>query len=221
MLVLKPPGVYAPQEDTCLLLDALRTASIRPGARVLDVCTGSGVVALTAWRLGAGDVSAVDVSWRAVLAARGNALLHRARVRVRHGDFTQYLGQGRFDLVTANPPYVPSPQDAGKSPRRARAWDAGPDGRDVVDRLCAAAPRLLAPGGMLLMVHSSLSGTGWTVEALRRVGLKVSVVARRRQPFGPVMRGRAAWFEERGLITPGQREEELVVIRADLIQPGT
>jgi release factor glutamine methyltransferase len=48
---------------------------------------------------------------------------------------------------------------------------------------------------------------------LRAAGFSSEVVARAVQPFGPVMRPRARWFEERGLIAPGQREEELVVIR--------
>ncbi|MGK5629986.1 methyltransferase [Streptomyces sp. URMC 123] len=221
-MLLRPPGVYAPQSDTHLLREALRRAALPPGARALDICTGTGVLAVEAARLGAAEVWAVDISRTAALAARCNLWLHgltgragpRAQVRVRHGDFEERTAGRSFDVVTANPPYVPCPPSTSTG-RAARAWDAGEDGRAHLDRLCAAAPRLLAPGGLLLMVHSSLCGPLSTVRSLRDAGLKASIVARRRQPFGPVLLSRADWLERRGLIEPGQREEELVVIRAD------
>ena len=97
----------------------------------------------------------------------------------------------------------------------ARAWDAGLDGRCVLDRLCAVLPLLLADKGMGLIVHSALSDPDVTMRQLRGGGLKASVVARRTVPFGPVMRGRAEWLARRGLIDDGQEHEELVVIRAD------
>ncbi len=67
------PGVYAPQADSFLLAQAMRREGIGAGMDVLDVCTGSGVLALCAARLGA-RVSAVDVSRRAVLSARLNTV---------------------------------------------------------------------------------------------------------------------------------------------------
>ncbi|MGP4003833.1 HemK2/MTQ2 family protein methyltransferase [Streptomyces sp. 8N706] len=215
---MRPPGVYSPQGDSHLLREALLTAAVPPGARALDICTGTGILALVAARLGAAEVRAVDVSPRAVLTARCNARLHRLPVTVHRGDFLSCTTGRRFDLVTANPPYVPCPPGhAGAGRGRARAWDAGADGRAHLDRLCEAAPRLLSPNGMLLLVHSDLSGPARTVQMLRGAGLKASVVARRRQPFGPVLLSRAPWLEEQGLIAPGRREEELVVVRADVV----
>lgn len=213
MKLIRPPGVYAPQGDSRLLLDALLASAIPPGARTLDVCTGTGVLAIAAARLGAGEAHAVDISRRAALAAGLNTRMRGLPVRVRRGDYLTCT-TGRFDVVTANPPYVPCPADTDGR-RRGRAWDAGEDGRRHLDRLCDAAPALLAPDGVLLIVHSALCGPSLTLERLRERGLKAAVVARRSQPFGPVLQGRAAWLEERGLIAPGQREEELVIIRAD------
>jgi release factor glutamine methyltransferase len=138
------------------------------------------------------------------------------RVRVAVGDALDLaLDQGPFDVVLANPPYVPAAH--AHPPRRgpARAWDAGHDGRALLDRICAVAPSLLAPEGMLLLVHSALCDVAKTERQLRGGGLKTSVVARREEPFGPVMRGRRAMLEQRGLIERGQDFEELVVIRAD------
>lgn len=215
MVLLRPPGVYAPQGDTFLLAEALRGAAVPAGARILEVCTGTGVLAIEAARTGAAGVTAIDISGRAVFAARVNAWLRRLPVRVMRGDLFEPVANETFDVILANPPYVPGRD--GRPPRHggARAWDAGAHGRLVLDRICADAPQLLAPGGVLLMVHSALCGAGTTVNALRVRGLKASVIARRRQPFGPVLRARAARLEARGLIRPGQRHEELVVIRGD------
>jgi release factor glutamine methyltransferase len=68
---------------------------------------------------------------------------------------------------------------------------------------------------MLLLVQSALCGVQSTIDHLRSEGLKAAVVARRQEVFGPVMRARAGELEGCGLIRPGQRYEDLVVIRAD------
>jgi release factor glutamine methyltransferase len=211
-MLIRLPGVYRPQADTWLLVDALRQAAIPPGASVLDIGPGCGALSVAASRCGAGRVLAVDVSWPAVLATRLNTALRGLPVRVRQGDALDVAAGDRFDVIVANPPYVPS---AGPGVGRARAWDAGLDGRDMLDRVTAEAPLLLAPGGMILLVHSELSGVDQTLDQLRDGGLKASVVSRRQVPFGPVLHGRTAFLSRHGLIAEGQRHEELVVIRGD------
>ena len=98
----------------------------------------------------------------------------------------------------------------------AAAYDAGPDGRDVLDPLCDAALHLLTERGTLLLVQSELSGVAASLDVLRRNGLKASVIARRWIPFGPVLTARAEWLEETGRIPIGRRTEQLVVLRADV-----
>lgn len=209
------PGVYAPQEDTELLTGTLSDEPFPAGAAVLDVGTGSGAVALHAARLG-GRVTAVDVSRRAVCAARLNAALAGLPVRVLRGNLFEPVRGESFDLVVANPPYVPAP-DGGTRPRgAARAWDAGHDGRLVLDRICREGPALLRPGGVLMIVQSALSDPGRTVGLLREAGLKAAVIRRRRISLGPVLRGRERWLRQRGLLSPTENEEELVVVRAEL-----
>ncbi|GAA1356338.1 methyltransferase [Catellatospora bangladeshensis] len=205
--------MYRPQEDTWLVAEALAVAGVTPGARVLDACAGTGALGVAAGLAGAGRVTAVDRSRRAVCTAWLNARVRGLPVQARRGDFGDLVGRGRFDVVLANPPYVPA---AGTSPKgRARAWDAGPRGRMVLDRLCAVLPLLLADKGMALVVHSTMCDEDVTLHQLRGAGLKASVVARRTVPFGPVLRSRVDWLVANGFIEEGQDSEELVVVRAD------
>ncbi|GAA0289292.1 methyltransferase [Streptomyces polychromogenes] len=207
------PGVYRPQADTRLLAGALAREPLWPGARVVEIGTGTGVLALRAAARGA-QVTAVDVAWPAVLAARLNGWRRRLRLRVLHGDFAARTRGSRFDLVLANPPYVPGPDAVLPTGGARRAWEAGPAGRAVIDRICTAAPALLRPGGVLLMVHSGLCGAHETVALLARQGLSAHVTERIRVPWGPVLRSRRAWLREAGLAGDGDEQEELVVVRA-------
>ncbi|MFE0547770.1 HemK2/MTQ2 family protein methyltransferase [Streptomyces sp. NPDC058891] len=170
------PGVYVPQRDTVLLQRALHRETLLPRAAVLDVGTGTGVLALAAASRGA-CVTAVDISWPAVWTARLNALLARTPVRVLHGDLTAPVAGCTFDLILTNPPYVPEPS---VPPRRgsARAWEAGRDGRQILDRICRDAPPLLRRGGVLLVVHSAISGVGTTLARIRDAGLAAEVTER-------------------------------------------
>jgi release factor glutamine methyltransferase len=213
MRILTLPGVFRPISDTWMLADVLREQTVGPRASVLDVCTGSGVLAIVAAKRGARAVTAVDVSRRALLTAQLNARINGVRVRTRRGRLFEPVTGERFDLVTANPPYVPAATDA--LPRRGaeRAWDAGRDGRVLLDRVCAQAPRHLRPGGVVLLVHSTICGAEATCAALERGGLQADVAMSRRGPLGPLMRSRVDHLEREGLLRPGQREEDVVVVR--------
>ncbi len=213
MLIVRLPGVLRPPSDCWLLAGELRRLGLARGARVLDVCTGSGALAVVAAREGAREVTAIDVSRRAVLCVRVNARLHGVRVRALRGDLFAPVAGERFDVILANPPYLPG-DDTLPSRGAARAWEGGADGRRIVDRLCAAAADHLAPDGTLLVVQSSLTGERPTLAALAAGGLDGTVVARRRGPLGPIVAARAEALQARGLLRPGEREEELLVVRA-------
>ena len=200
------PGVFRPLSDSRLLAACVRQA-VRPGDRVLDLCTGSGLVAVSA-ALNDARVTAVDVSRRAAVNARLNGLLNGVRIRSLRGDLFGPVGGERFDLIVCNPPYVP---DADRLPARGRerAWAAGRDGRAFLDRICRSASAQLRPGGRMLLVHSDLCGTERTLAQLRDSGLAAEVVAGERGPLGPLMRARADRLD----LLAGD-EETVVVVRA-------
>ncbi|MFC4373523.1 HemK2/MTQ2 family protein methyltransferase [Nocardia halotolerans] len=212
-MVLRAPGVYRPQADTWMLAEALRQLPALRGGRVLEVCAGTGVVTLAAARAGARSVTAVDVSRRALLSTWLNCRLRGVAVELLHGDFSTAAELPRFDVVLANPPYVPAARETGRG--AARAWDAGPTGRSVLDRLCASLPGLLTDNGVGLIVHSAISDPDRSLTQLREGGAAARVVASGTVPFGPVLRARARRLAARGLIAPEQRDEELVVIRVE------
>jgi release factor glutamine methyltransferase len=194
-----------------MLIRALKREQLRPGAIGLDLCTGSGVLAIAAARHGCSHVTAVDVSRRGVLAARCNARLNGVRVQSMRGDLFEPVRGQRFDLIVSNPPYVPTPN--GEIPQRglARAWDAGSDGRAFVDRICARAEAHLRPGGVMLLVHSSICVEAATTSALTDQGLSVSVVLRHRGGLGPILQVRADWLRRQRLLLKDDQEEMLVI----------
>ena len=213
-------GVYPPQHDSQLLIDTLEKTELAQGRRVLDLCTGSGVVAIAAAEFGAASVTAFDICPHAVRCSRGNAVHAGVVIDVREGSCPGALDHAPFDVIVSNPPYVPTPPagDTEVIPMTAgpaRAWNAGVDGRLVLDPLCESAASLLAAGGSMLLVQSTLSGVENSVNALRATGLDAEVIASQLVPFGPVLSARVGWLEVTGMIQKGCRTEELVVIRAD------
>jgi len=210
MKLLTLPGVFSPISDSWMLADAIRREALGPGSRALDVCTGSGVLALTAASCWA-STTAVDVSRRALLTVKLNAFRHGLHVRTRRGQTFAPVAGERFDLIVSNPPYVPSTRPY--LPRRgpSRAWEAGHDGRLILDTLCDEASAHLRPGGVVLLVHSALIGTEATLQRLRRAGLvDVEVREAVRGPLGPLMRAQQA----AGMIPSDIEEEDVVIIRA-------
>lgn len=184
-------------------------------ARILELCAGPGLAGLAAARRAGAELTTVDVSRRAKLNVRLNAMLCGVRARALRGDLFDAVGDERFDLILANPPYVPGPPPPARG--AGRATDAGRDGRAVLDRICAEAPWHLRPGGALLVVHSEVCGEQATLAAFERNGLAAEVVARERGPLGPLLRARRAELEARGQLRPGQQLEDVLVLRGRLV----
>jgi release factor glutamine methyltransferase len=214
------PAVYRPQDDTLLLgrvltrtLEQLRAGSRADRCRVLELGTGSGYLAVRAATHPGVDVTAVDLADEALAAAGAEAESHGVAVRLLWGDLTAPVTGEQFDVVFSNPPYVPAEDPEVPRDGPARAWDAGLDGRAVLDRLCREVPRVLAPGGTVLIVQSALADADATRAMLEAEGMVTEVAARCVLPFGPVLAERVDYLEGVGLVDPGCRQEELVVIR--------
>ena len=213
MKIVTLPGVFAPRSDSWMLAAAIALEAPE-GRSVCDLCCGSGVIGIAAARAGAAPVTVVDISRRAALTAQINARRNGVRVRALRGRLFDAVGSERFDFIVSNPPYVPAPDGGIPARGPERAWDAGHDGRVLLDEICARAPRHLRPGGVILLVHSSLIGVEPTLEALAAGGLQPTVTERHEGPLGPLMTERVEMLRERGLIEGEQETEEIVLIRA-------
>lgn len=153
-------GIYLPREDTFLLLPFAR---VPISARVLEIGTGSGRIALDAARGGA-SVVATDLNRTALRAVRHRALGERLDLSVVRTDLAG--GLGRFDVVLMNPPYLPTgPDEHDPDPEVDRALDGGPDGARVLERFVAQLPDHLAARGTGYVVVSSVQDPA----ALRRI----------------------------------------------------
>lgn len=197
-----------------MLAEALHREQRIPGGAVLDLCSGSGALAIAARKAGAASATAVDVSRRAVMAARLNGALNGVRVRALRGDLFEPVADRRFDVIVSNPPYLPAAEEQLPQAGPERAWEAGLDGRALIDRIAAGAADRLRPNGVLLLVQSSVCGVARTLERLEEEGLSAEVVERRRGPLGPLLASRALELERDGVLPLGEREEDLVVVRA-------
>jgi release factor glutamine methyltransferase len=202
-----PPGVFAPRSDAGVLLDA---ALPRLRGDVLDLCSGSGVLALAA-APHAASILAVDMSRMAAGTIRVNSLLNRRRVEVRRGDLFSAVGSRRFDVILTNPPYVPTPPGA-EARLGSPAWEGGPRGRDLLDRICANAHAHLRPGGEVLIVHSALADFDRTLELLAQSGLTAAIVAEQEGPFGSIVRSRLDYLESAGLLHDRDAPEHVAVL---------
>jgi release factor glutamine methyltransferase len=204
------PGVFRPLSDTWLLARAACREHL-PGGQILELCAGPAFAGLAAARHHGGQLTTVDVSRRAQLNARINGRINGVPTRALRGDLLQPLAGQQFDLIVANPPYVPGPPPPQTGAERG--WDAGADGRAVLDRVCSEAPAHLAPGGVLLLVHSEVCDPDATLSAYADADLTADVAASEQGPLGPLLQARRPALEARGLLSTAQQDETVLVLR--------
>jgi release factor glutamine methyltransferase len=176
------PAVLVPRPETELLVDAALEAVAGSRSRVLDLCTGSGCVAISLkYENPTLEVSASDVSGAALAVARENAKQAGVEVHFTQSDlFSAFAGAAEgFDLIVSNPPYIPSADLAGLS-REVRgeprlALDGGPDGLSLIRAIIREAPAYLREhGGLFLEADSSeMPAIRATMEADGFVDLRV------------------------------------------------
>jgi release factor glutamine methyltransferase len=137
--------------------------------RILDIGTGSGILAVTLALESGGQAYATDLSPKALAIASGNALKLGAHCGFAQCDLGSAFADSSFDLIVSNPPYIES-AEIGALQREVRAWeprealDGGASGLDIYARLIPEAARLLRPGGWLILEIGATQGE--TVPAL-------------------------------------------------------
>jgi release factor glutamine methyltransferase len=153
-LQFRSEEVYAPEEDTFLLLKAA-LAEARPEDRALEVGCGSGFISL---ELASGVTSllATDINPYAVLATKAKAVKAKG-IEVVRADMFQGI-KGKFDLIIFNPPYLPTTPEERSDQWINYALDGGESGRETIDRFLKCLPDHLYPGGRALLLISSLTG---------------------------------------------------------------
>ncbi|WP_223644767.1 peptide chain release factor N(5)-glutamine methyltransferase [Corallococcus sp. EGB] len=189
--------VLIPRPETELLVEAVLHAVPRDApSRVLDVCTGSGCIAISvAAERPQATVLATDLSRDACALARENAqaLGVAERVSVLEGDLFAPLPPGEtFRVVVSNPPYIDTGDIAGLSAEVRReprlALDGGPDGLTALRRVIQGARRVLEPGGLLALEMGETQGSA-VLELLRAAGyadarVEKDLERRERMAFG-------------------------------------
>ncbi len=178
------PGVFIPRPETEALLEWAMNQPLPPSPVIVDLCTGSGALALAlAHTWPQAQVVAVEKSPEALVYARRNCA--GSAVEVLEADVTvpSLLADrdGTVDLLVSNPPYIPDcaeldPEVIDHDP--AAALFGGPDGMSVIVPIIALAARLLRPGGKLGIEHDDTTADQ-VVAALDRDGTFGDITARR------------------------------------------
>ncbi len=172
-------GVFDPRIHftSALLAEYLsRPGVVRPGSSVLDLGTGSGVLAIAAARSGAGRVIATDVDPQAVLCARQNTYLYAlgGHVHVRQGDLFAPVRGEHFNLIVCNPPYFRGTPTTDAE----RAYYAGEE-YQWLDRFAGEARLHVTHGGRVLVVLGDAADLRTILRHLSAPGWRIRQVARR------------------------------------------
>jgi release factor glutamine methyltransferase len=151
------PAVLIPRPETEHLVEAaLHWLRARADAKILDVGTGSGAIAISIALETGRPVRASDISIPALAVTQRNQRKHNAAVQLFAADLLDAIAPDSIDLVISNPPYVPG-VDTANMQREVREWEphaalfAGETGFEIYRRLIPAACTVVKPGGRLLM----------------------------------------------------------------------
>ena len=147
--------VLTPRQDTEILVEeALKR--VRPGARILDLCTGSGCILISLLKLGPDlEGTGSDLSGKALDIAAGNAEMNKVEVSFVQSDLFARI-PGTFDMIVSNPPYIVSSvigslMEEVRDHEPLMALDGGADGLDFYRRIVPESMDHLNPGGWLIV----------------------------------------------------------------------
>lgn len=162
MIINESENVYPKKEDSELLLKAAKFAE----GRVLDLCTGSGIIALNVAKQ-AKEVVAVDINPFAIKSARENAKLNRIKnIKFLKSDLFSRLGGMKFDTIYANPPYLPGEEHKNWIDY---ALNGGSEGSEVTLKIIHGLKNHLKRNGCAFMILSSVYDTGKVYKEIKRL----------------------------------------------------
>lgn len=188
-------GVYRPKLDSFLIAKVLTEIPLK-GKRVLDVCTGCGILALIAAKRGASVVVAIDIDENSIKCTQYNSVLNHVVVDARLGNlYDPIKNDEKFDLIVANPPSLPTPPGLSIDEGYAggKIADDGPDGRRYLDPLITLVPRYLEKGSYFLTLHGNFSNIEKSGEILEAEGFLVEITMYE-YPCGKTSGERVSYF---------------------------
>lgn len=167
-------NVYVPAEDSYLLADNLE---IKKGQSVLEIGTGSGIVAMYASRL-TDDITVTDINFDACELARKNFAENGIEnIEILWGNLFEVVENRKFDVILFNTPYLPTEDDEVLENTINYAFDGGLNGRKVIDLFLNEVGNHLNDGGIVQMIQSSLSGNDETLARLDEMGFIAEIAA--------------------------------------------
>ena len=167
-------NVYIPAEDSYLLADNLQ---IKKGQSVLEIGTGSGIVAMYASRL-TENITVTDINFDACELARKNFEANDIKnIEILFGNLFEPVKNRKFDVILFNTPYLPTEEGEILDSNLNYAFDGGLNGRKVIDLFLNEVGNHLNDGGIVQMIQSSLSGNEETLEKLDNLGFIAEIAA--------------------------------------------
>ena len=167
-------NVYVPAEDSYLLADNLE---IKEGQSVLEIGTGSGIVAMYASRL-TDRITVTDINFDACILAEKNFNDNNIEnIEILFGNLFEPVKNRKFDVILFNTPYLPTEEDDVIDDTINYAFDGGLNGRKVIDLFLDEVKNHLNDGGIVQMIQSSLSGNQETLDRLDGMGFIAEIKA--------------------------------------------
>lgn len=167
-------NVYVPAEDSYLLADNLE---IKSGQSVLEIGTGSGIVAMYASRL-TDRITVTDINFDACELARKNFEDNNIEnIEILFGNLFEPVKNRKFDVILFNTPYLPTEDGDVIDDTLNYAFDGGLNGRKVIDLFLDEVGNHLNDGGIVQLIQSSLSGNEETLEKLDHLGFIAEIKA--------------------------------------------
>ena len=160
-------NVYIPAEDSYLLAENLE---IKPDQSVLEIGTGSGIVAMYASRL-SDSITVTDINFDACELARKNFEANDIEgIEILFGNMFEPVENRKFDVILFNTPYLPTEEGEFLDDTINYAFDGGLNGRKVIDLFLDEVGNHLNDGGIVQMIQSSLSGNEETLQKFDEMG---------------------------------------------------